>query len=369
MFQTKLMPKQRILIFILLLMLLVSSVYAAAPRNIILIIGDGMGIGAVTAARCAGPGQNGKLTLDTMPYTGFSITHPLGCLVTDSAAGGTALATGNKTSNGTVAMLPDGTRLHTILEAARDMGKSTGLITSDPVTGATPAAFATHVPDRGKVEDIAAQMIASRVTLLMGGGRKQFQLNTEKQHGRTDGRDLIADAKKRGYEVVFTPEEMKTSKADKLIGLFTEEDMDYENIQPSLADMSAKGIDILNRNSKGFFLMIESAGIDHNEHANNAAVAVKNVLFLDEALQKALDFAKTNGDTLIVVTADHETGGFAVQDQNKDNPKFAAQWTTGGHTANMVPIFAFGPGAELFTGVHQNTDLPKIMAKLWRTKL
>lgn len=351
------------LIFIVFALAASSCLAASAPKNIILLIGDGMGIGAITAARCAGPGPNGRLMMDSMPVTGFALTHPVDVLVTDSAASGTALATGAKTRNGMIGQGPNDARLRSILEAARDMGKSTGVVTTDALTGATPAAFFAHVKNRGQADDIAAQVLPSRMNIAFGGGKSRFIPKTDKQDGRDDGRDIMDEARKRGYDVVTTPEELRKATGDRMLGLFD------DSSNPALDELTAKAISVLNRNPKGFFVMVECSWPDGGGHANNAELVVKGVRALDAALGKALELAKSDGHTLVVVTADHETGGLAIQNADDKNPGFKPQWTGGGHTANMVAVYAFGPGSERFAGTHDNTGIPKIFAELWGVKL
>ena len=355
---------RRIAILLTLVILAASCGFASqTPKSIVLIIGDGMGIGAITAARCAGPGPDGRLVMDSMPVTGFLLTHSANALVTDSAAAATALATGVKTNNGMISMTPDGARLRTILEVARELGKSTGVVTTDGLVAATPAAFYAHVHNRGQGDDIAAQVVPSRINVAFGGGRGSFVSKTETEGGRADGRDMLAEARKRGYDVVGNAEEMHESKSDRIIGLFA------ESSNPSLADMTAKAIAVLSRNPHGFFLTIEHSWPDKGGHGNNRDQVVKGVLELDAALRKALDFAESDDQTLIVVTADHETGGLAVQNPDDKNPFFKPQWTGGGHTGNMVALYAFGPGSERFSGTHDNTDIPRIFAEFWDAKL
>jgi len=361
---------QRIVLLVLLLSLLSLSCYAAnAPKNIVLMIGDGMGVGVITAARCAGPGTNGRLAMDTMPVIGLAKTHPAKSLVTDSAASATALATGVKTNNGTLSMDPDGKTLRTILEAAHESGRSTGIVSTKFITDATPAAFVSHVASRSQRTDIADQMISSRVDIILGGGRKDFVTKTETCDGRTDGRNLLGEAASKGFKVISSRDEMMEVTSGKVLGLFVSDIMTAESPEPTLQEMTQCALNCLDDNKKGFFLMSEGGTIDSNEHANNADGAVKQTLEFDKAISLVLDFAKKRRDTLVVVTADHETGGMGVLNADEDHPKFTAGWICGGHTGNMVPIFAYGPGSEFFSGVHDNTDIPKIFSKLWKCKL
>lgn len=364
-------PRVALTVWVLALLALCVSVCAAeqAPRNVILLMGDGMGIGHVTAARIAGPGPDGKLAMDTMPYTGFVLTHPSGKLVTDSAASATALATGHKTTNGAVSVDPDGRRLKTILHLARDMGKSTGIISTKSVTDATPAAFTSQVRSRGEHAEIASQMIASGVDVVLGGGRSAFLPKTAGSGAREDGRDLLAEARDGGYDVFDSAEKMSASQSDRMIGLFAPDSMTTQPPEPTLAEMTAKAISALSRNERGFFLMSEGAQIDSFAHGNNSEGAVRQTLLFDDAVRVALDFAAEDGRTLVLVTADHDTGGMGVLDPDAENPRYRAGWVGGGHTGNMVPLYAYGPGAERFTGTHDNTRIPVICAELWGERL
>lgn len=361
--------RQRLALIVLALVVLASACFAAtAPKNVILLIGDGMGVGPVAAARCAGPGRDGRLAMDTMPYTGFSITYSANALVTDSAAAGTAMATGVKTSNGTVSIDPSGKRLKTILEVAREMGKATGIVSTKFITDATPAVFVAHADSRAKNEDIAIQIIRSGVNLVLGGGQQYF-VPKSKGGARADDRDLLNEARGLGYAVVDSAEAMSKSTSRRLIGLFAPHVMTSDRPEPTIAEMTAKAISTLSANGKGFFMMSEGGKIDSAGHANDANGSVKETLMFDEAVRTALNFAKKDGHTLVVVTADHDTGGLVVHEPNKDNPVFTPGWVNKGHDENMVPIYAYGPGAERFTGTHDNTDIPRIMAGLWGKKL
>lgn len=349
------------LLLVFLLLLTMPCLAANAPKNIIFFIGDGMGVGQVTGTHYESATMGRTLVLNSMPITGFLLTNSLNGLVTDSAAGGTALATGYKTNNGMISMCPEGKSLQTVLEVARERGKSTGIVTTDSVTGATPATFYAHVKNRGQQEDIAGQLVASRVNVALGmGGTNRFVPKTEGQDGREDGRDLTADAKKRGYDVALTLDEMKASSSDRILGLFAGENV------PTLEEMTTKAIALLSKNPRGFFLMNESSRIDGGGHGNDQVRVVNGTLELDDALRAALEFAKADGNTLIVVTADHETGGMAIQNPNEDHPTFCSKWTSKGHSANMVPIYAYGPGAELFTGTRDNTYIGETLRKLSR---
>jgi len=361
------LPVRRIAVLAFLLLVLPALCLAAAPRNVVIFIGDGMGIGQVTAARCAASAAGQRLVLDSMPFTGLVATHPSDRLVTDSAAAGTALATGHKTVNGAISMLPDGSKLRTIFEAVEPMGKSTGIVTTDYVTGATPAVFVSHVPNRGQETEIAAQMIAGGTEVILGGGRSKF---ASKSAGgvRDDGRDLIREAADKGCEVITTQEGLAGARGPRVLGLFADGLVKADSKVPSLAEMTAKAIELLAGDKDGYVLMVEQALTDKFGHANDAGGVVEAVLALDEALKVALSVGKSDGSLLVIVTSDHETGGMCVKDADEKNPVFGSAWTGGSHTANMVAVYAFGPGAERFTGTHDNTDIPRIILELLGVK-
>lgn len=361
--------RQRLALFVLALAILATSAIAAtAPKNVILLIGDGMGIGSVVATRYAIPGRDGRLAMETMPYVGYSSTHSANRLVTDSAAAGTALATGVKTNNGTISLDSDGKRVKTILELAREMGKSTGIISTKHITDATPAVFVSHVSSRSKLEDIAAQMVRSRVDVVLGGGKRYF-VPKSKDGARADEVDLLKEAAQRGFAVLDNAQDLANCTSPKYIGLFADNVMTSDRPEPTIEEMTAKAISTLAKNYKGFFMMSEGGKIDSGCHGNDLGMTIKETRMFDDAVKAALDFAKADGQTLVVVTADHDTGGLAVLDPNDDNPKLTAGWSTKGHSALYVPVFAYGPGAERFTGCFENTHIPNVVASLWGKKL
>lgn len=281
-------------------------------KNVILLIGDGMGAGQVTLGRIAN--GNKELYLDGLEYSGYMSTYPDDddqFFVTDSAAAGTAMATGHKTSNGMVGVDKSGEAVKSILEYAKDAGKATGLVTTSRLTDATPAAFASHVDKRSDEQAVAAQMIKTAPDVMMGGGASNFEAKT-----REDKKDLVAEAKNAGYTVVTDKDGMAAVKEGKILGLFASGLMPYaidENKKaPRLKDMAAKALSILSEDKDGFFLMIEGGRIDHACHANDMPTCAKEMLDFDQAVKTALDFAKKDKQTLVIVTADHETGGLSI---------------------------------------------------------
>jgi alkaline phosphatase len=315
-----------------------------AADSAILLIGDGMGPLQIHVARRA---HGGPLAMERMPYSGIVTTHSADRAVTDSAAAATALATGYKTNNGMVGVSPDGSRLESVVERARSAGKSTGIITTDALHGGTPASFAAHVESRGDRSPIAAQVTESGVDVMLGFWKGWF-LPKSAGGDREDGRDLIAEMRESGYEVVFTGDELRQAKGDRIVGLFE------DDTGPSLAEMVSAALARLSKNPKGFLLIVEEARIDWECHGHDLDAAIERVRMLDAAVVTALDFAREDGATLVVVTADHETGGLQPD----------TTFTTGGHTGTPVRVLAFGPGGQQFSGEIDNTDVPKRMAEV-----
>jgi len=331
------------------------------PVNVIIFIGDGMGVSQVYSGMTA---SGNNMTFPYFPISGFSITYSSDDYITDSAAGGTALSAGEKTNNGMLAMRPDSSLMTTILELAKQNGLSTGVVSISSVTHATPASFATHASSRGMYEDIAKGYPKGTADVFIGGGKAHFI-------SRKDSADLTVDLKNMGYDVVYTPEEMKKSASAHLAALLADVHMPYiaEGRDTNyLADATSKAIEILSKNPKGFVLMVEGSLIDFACHANDLNKSVDEVLDLDRAVKRAYEFATKDGKTLIVVTADHETGGLSIIGGSVKDKKTVGAFTTDGHSATMVPVFAFGPGAVNFTGVQQNTEINRKIEKLLSLK-
>jgi len=338
-------------------------------RNVVLFIGDGMGFGPVALARMEAAGPDARLYMERMPVAAFVRTHSADAVVTDSAAAATALATGCKTNNGMVSLSPEGKKYLTILEAAKNKGMATGLVATSTITHATPACFAAHNKSRNNQPQIAEDLLANKVNIILGGGREYFLPKTNTNSKRTDQKDLIDQAKKAGYLYIQTPEQLSSAQGPYLLGLFQDGALTTEGPEPALAELTEKAIEILSRKKKGlfqkkksFFLMVEGSQIDWACHGNDAANTVRQTLLFDQAVKAALDFAAKDKHTLVVVTADHDTGGLVIKAaETQGKPELS--WSTKSHTALPVPLFAYGPGAELFCGVYDNTDVPKKIAK------
>jgi alkaline phosphatase len=369
----------------------------AAPRNVILMIGDGMGLAQIAVARY----QKGRLALEDMKCAGFSYTHSLRNFVTDSSAGATALGTGYLIANGQVGVHPDGTRIKTVLEYAEERGLWTAMVVTCRVTHATPASLATHVDSRNSEDDIAVQLAESRVEVILGGGWDKFLpvrstrihwdrsgpdgrggsflasgkellspktallaekplLWDAKPYGtRTDRRNLVGEMERRGYRFVRTSSELALASSGppgKLLGLFHSGPMPKasEGRNPSLPAMSLAALKILSQSPQGFFLMIEGSQIDWGGHANDFDYVVNEAADFDNAVETVQRFLRDSGlerETLVLVTADHETGGLTLNVDSNLSMGVDPKWTTKSHTGIPVPVFSSGPCAELFSGI------------------
>lgn len=351
-----------------------SNINDEKVKNVIFCIGDGMGLSQTAFTRIQELGPDGILNMETMPVVGITRTHSLDSLATDSPAAGTALATGVKTDNGMIGMTPDGTKYQTILEAARDAGLRTGLAVNVQITDSTPAAFGgAHVKSKCEEAEIAEQLLANKFNVLLGSRKEFFIPKTTHGSKRKDNRNLIAEAKEAGYEYVETTEQLESATKPYLLGLFEHKLLTSEQPVPSLAEMTRKAIQILTTNngdssaeSAGFLLLVEGHQIDWACHQNDADKLVRQTLLFDEAVKVALDFAEADGQTLVVVTADHETGGLTIRTKTYGGKAQALYpaWSHDNHTGTPVPIYAYGPGANIFAGVYDNTAVPKKFAEL-----
>ncbi|MET3317776.1 UNVERIFIED_ORG: alkaline phosphatase [Peribacillus simplex] len=423
------------------------------PKNVILLIGDGMGLGAIDIARQFEYGKTGILHLEKLEHVALMRTYSANNFVTDSAAGGSAIATGVKTNNESIGVDSNGSEVDSVLDAFQMSGKKVGIISTNMVVDATPAAFGASVSNRWTGgAHIARQLFDNRIDVILGGGASYF--GVDKQNGV----DLVAKFKEAGYRVTANKQELDSvQKSEKLLGLFHPTYMNFKldkeefhSQEPSLPEMTTKAIEILSKGDNGFFLMTEGARIDHTEHAADITGIWKETIEFDQTVKEVVDWAKNRNDTLIVVLADHETMGTSASEtmdisalkrinvsseymskqltfdkNNEINPdsvvsvfkKYAhisltnkevhqfidnvrknrtlvypqhqidweigstianyykagvadrsvrAASTTGGHTANMIPVFATGPGSKAFDGVIDNTEISQIITKAAR---
>ncbi len=357
---------------------------AGNARNIIIMIPDGMGLADVTAARTFKHGPNGApLSFETLKHIGYQRSHSANSLVTDSAAAASAWACGEKFDNNEICYHGDGrpTRA-SILELARKAGKATGLITTDVLTEATPAAFGAHVASRDCHQEIGRQYLEStKVDVLLGGGRSAFTTETSNQGG-TKG-NLLITVRQKGYTVVSDRDELTKAVAKgarKLLGLFHARGMTPEVLrppatgEPRLPEMTAAALALLEKDRDGFFLLVEGAQVDKANHRNNYPMQLGEVLAFDEAVAIVKNWLKADrkraDSTLLIVVADHETGGFAVTGPTASLPGPGATletaWTGNGHTAVDTIIWSEGPGSEKLARAIDNTDVYEVMAEALR---
>ncbi|MBM7634871.1 alkaline phosphatase [Geomicrobium sediminis] len=325
-------------------------------KNVIFMIPDGYSSGYASVYRAFK--EEGIPAWDEH-QVGHMMTHSANNRVTDSAAAGTAMATGVKTNNGVIGLNPEGERVQTVLEAAKDSGRSTGLVATSTITHATPAAFASHVSNRNNEMEIANQFYNQDIDVLLGGGESYFLPKSE------GGHQYLMNYMKRferdGYEIARNAEQLQSANSDRVVGLFANNAMAperdrHETDEPSLQEMTEAALSALDQNDDGFFLMVEGSQIDWAGHANDYDWAMTDTEAFEAAYIEAIEFAKEDEETLVVMASDHDTGGLALD--GNDNPV----WSTTNHTGVDVPVYSFGPGSEQFGGLMDNTDLPKMIA-------
>jgi alkaline phosphatase len=328
------------------------------PKNIILLIGDGMGLNAVTSS---------ELYLDNSQFrrfthTGLVVTTSADTIITDSGAGATALATGERTKNQSISVDVNGKILPTVLEFAKSKGLSTALIATKSITDATPAAFYSHVSERTHQSEIAEMLMQNKVDIIIGGGAKYF-LPKNMKGSRKDEKNIIDSLIERGYKYTVTFDELKqTAPKDKVVSLLDNGNLPKANERNySLGELTELTLKKLKLNKKGFFVMVEGSQIDTWEHTNNFDYTMAELKDFNSAVKIALDFAQKEGNTLVIVVADHETGGLSIT--GGDFKKPVPSWTTKDHTASMVGVFTFGPGSGLFTGIIDNFQIGRNIFK------
>lgn len=365
---------------------------APEAKNVIYLIGDGMGLGAVTSLLLSEDSVTG---FEMSPTVGLVETSSANNHVSDSPAGGTALATGVRTKNGYIGLDPEGQKLTSIMHKAQEMGKRTGIVVNTTLTEATPAAFYANVTKRSMTYDIAKQFTESQVDVAIGTGLEPF-------YDRPDSLDLTATLIDKGYDVYLNWEAVLNTTSDKFVGILPFADVhrrDADKVTASAADgqevclaakmaassegnetqhfseptvylqkASAKALEVLSRNNRnGFFLMIESAIIDGYGHNNDGEGLITEMREFDNTLRHLIEYVNQNPETLLVVTADHETGGVGVSYKNHEvggSAPLSMSFSTHGHTGTVVPVFAYGAGAESFGGVMKNADIPVRIEKL-----
>ena len=333
----------------------VNTTQVKKPKNIIFLIGDGMGLSQISLAQFY---QETPSNFERFPVVGLIKTSSATHVITDSGAGGTSLSSGIKTINRTVGIDTLFNPSENIIEFVSKRGLSTGLVATSEITNATPASFYAHNKSRYKNEEIAVSLSKSEIDFFAGGGLKYF-------NDRKDNVNLLSELTDFGFQVdtLNLPSEVSEKKNAILLA---KEGMPKisEGRGDFLSEATTLAFNKLSKNEKGFFLMVEGSQIDWACHDMDIDYLIDEQLDFDKTLGVVLDFAKQNGETLVIVTADHETGAFALAMEDNDYNKIIPTIYSDDHSATMVPVFAYGPGAELFGGVYENTEIHTNMVTL-----
>lgn len=319
----------------------------AKPKNVILVIGDGTGINQISALEFY---KEGEVYYENFPIVGLSKTSSTS-LITDSAAAGTAMACGEKTYNKAIGVDADGVRVPNITEFMAERGASNGIIATSSITHATPACFYAHHTDRNDHEIIASFLPKSNIDFFAGPGLRYF-------NERKDKANLLDTLVASGF-TVDTSNLTSHPEAQKVGYLLADKDMPtmLEGRGPFLPNASALALNHLAKNDKGFFLMVEGSQVDWGGHDNDFDYMITELIDLDNTLGTLLEFARADQSTLIVVTGDHATGGLSLSADNRDYDTIKPSFSSPGHNADWIPVFAYGPGAETFSGVYENNEL------------
>ena len=322
-------------------------------------IGDGMSLMHVYSAWTA---NRGKLYLDNSQAVGLSKTYCVDKLITDSGAGGTAIATGQKTKYHYVGVDPQGNELPSLITLSKQKGMSTGIAVTCRLWDATPADFCCHNVDRDDEFDLVADYVECGADYVVGGGAEKFE-------NRPDGRNIFQELEAKGYQVARSWEEAQALKNGKIFAVTDKRDTPVPAERGDRLALSAlKGMDIMDKNKKGFFMMIEGSQLDDYGHFNDLDLLMQETHDFDRTVGKVFEWAAKDGETLVVVTADHETGGLTLVDGDLQKGEIKCKFSTGSHSGVMVPVYAFGPGAEHFTGLYENTDIFHKIATLLNLK-
>ncbi|WP_223559129.1 alkaline phosphatase [Chryseobacterium lathyri] len=306
-------------------------------KNVILLIGDGNGLSQISSSVLANKGQ---LTLTQLKNIGLIKTSSTDNFTTDSAAGATAFATGKKTKNRFIGVSSEGQKTANLTEILSEKGFSTGIITTDEIVGATPSAFYAHQKDRGMEKEIAKDLPKSKLNFFAAGGKSKIS-------GLHD------------FKLAENPMEVAESKANRLAYYLSDNGVPQvlKGRGNLLAETVESGLQFLKSKRKPFFIMIEAAQIDSGGHSNNVGTIVTEGIDFDRAITKAVQFADQNPGTLVIITADHETGGFSIPHGDLETSTIEGDFTTDDHSATLIPVFSYGSGSEIFTGVYENNEI------------
>lgn len=364
------MKRNLFTILLVVISLLLSSQNICAEgrdnevKNLIFLIGDGMGLSQVSMLKVEN--ENKMTSFDRADNIALTTTHSANNRITDSAASGTALATGHKTNNGVLGMVDSGDNFESIIERAIKDGKSTGLVVTSTLQHATPAAFYANVPSRNNYELITEQLLDSNIELLIGGGGKYFSNESPV------GGNYYDAFKEKGYSVARSLVEVDDVDGSLLCVISEDHAPKAKDRGDFLPDALTMALEILSNNSSvhdnGFVLMVESSQIDFAGHENNAEYMIDEMRDFDKTIAIAMNYADENENTLVVVVADHETGGLAIVSNEEDftlsDSGVGYNYGTGGHSGVMIPVYLYGCGAELINGIMDNTELSQKLAEI-----
>jgi alkaline phosphatase len=332
------------------------------PTNVVLFIGDGMGMGHLSTASTLTNGPGGGFAIESAPVIGLIRTWPANKLVTGSAASATSMATGFKTDTKRISQLPGGANVTTLFEAAQTRGMATGAITTSGIVDATPAAFIAHAEHRDSYGAILQQLLQSKTDVMIGG---DFS-HKKKAIRQADYMDLVENAENeapKGLSVIRNETQLPQAQSPYIALLPPRPGRKLVH-GPRLAESVTLALEDLGRNPNGFVLLVESEDTDEGAHASDIPRIVDGLIELDEAVEVVLEYAATSGDTLVLVTADHDTGSPSITSGSYDETTAEVRMVSDEHLANWVPLFAWGPGAVAFSGVFDNTEIARRIAAM-----
>ena len=324
-----------------------------APTNIIFLIGDGMGTSQVSAVYFYGE-EGTQPNFSRFPILGLINTASGSDRITDSGAGATAFSIGQKSYNGAIGVDMQGEAVQTVNEVLEAQGWQSGVISTSGITHATPASFYAHVAKRSQQYDIAKGLVYSNISFFAGGGQKWFM-------NRPDSINYVDSLNHYGFSIGM--DSLGSADHSKRVGYLLAKDgllAKHEGRDDFLPNATAEALEYFTLSEDPFFLMVEGSQIDWGGHENNGDYVIQEVLDFDKTIGVALDYAEKHGNTLVVVTADHETGGFSLSGDGQSMTGYgeiSPTFSTGGHTATLIPVFAYGPGANHFGGVYENTAI------------
>lgn len=338
--------KKNLFLLFFLIHLGINAQESTKP-NIIMVIGDGMGLSAISSGMYS---NNNYTSLERSEFIGLSKTHSYDNLITDSAASATAMASGVKTFNKVIGLDSDYKSVKTILEICMDLGYSSGIVVTSSIVHASPASYYAKEKSRYNYNEIANQLSKKGVNFFVGGGEKYFI-------ERPDGKNLMNEMKE--YFFAKNIDEYRNNKSDK-IGFFTSFDEPIEKHkgrEPALDEIVDATLSKFDSINSPFFLLIEGSQIDWGSHDNDQPHMISEMIELDNTLDKVFDYAEKNKNTLVIITADHETGGAAITGGNLVKSSVVNRYVSGSHTGTMVPVFSFGPNSSYFKGIYDNTEI------------